>query len=127
MDLWITTTRPELLKLLKRIDLLVLNDGEARQLTEDDNLVRAARKILDLGPKYVAVKKGEHGCLLLSRNEFFSCGAYPVEQLKDPTGAGDTFAGGLAGYLSSRGPAGDRVRGFKTSGRPRKYSGQLLR
>ena len=103
MDLWITTARPELLKLLKRIDLLVLNDGEARQLTEDDNLVRAARKILDLGPKYVAVKKGEHGCLLLSRNEFFSCGAYPVEQLKDPTGAGDTFAGGLAGYLSSVG------------------------
>jgi cytidine kinase len=101
MDLWITTTRPDLLKLLKRIDLLVLNDGEARQLTEDDNLVRAARKILDLGPKYVAVKKGEHGCLLLSRDQFFSCGAYPVEKLFDPTGAGDTFAGGLAGYLAS--------------------------
>jgi cytidine kinase len=101
MDLWITTTRPDLLELLKRIDLLVLNDSEARQLTEDENLVRAGRKILDLGPKYVAVKKGEHGCLLLSCTEFFSCGAYPVEQLKDPTGAGDTFAGGLAGYLAS--------------------------
>jgi len=101
MDLWITTARSELLELLKRVDLLVLNDSEARQLTEDDNLVRAGRKILDLGPKYVAIKKGEHGCLLLSRNEFFSCGAYPVEQLKDPTGAGDTFAGGLTGYLAS--------------------------
>ena len=101
MDLWITTMRPELLELLKRIDLLVLNDGEARQLTEDDNLVRAARKILDLGPKYVAVKKGEHGCLLLSRDQFFSCGAYPLEKIYDPTGAGDTFAGGLAGFLAS--------------------------
>src|SRR5258708_14640198 len=75
MDLWITTTRPELLELLKRIDLLVLNDGEARQLTEDDNLVRAARKILALGPKYVAVKKCDPGSLLLSKDEFFSYGA----------------------------------------------------
>jgi sugar/nucleoside kinase (ribokinase family) len=101
MDLWITTTRPELLELLKRIDLLVLNDSEARQLTEDDSLVRAARKILALGPKFVAVKKGEHGCLLLSKDEFFCCGAYPIEKINDPTGAGDTFAGGLAGYLAS--------------------------
>src|SRR5260370_6146883 len=101
MALWITTTSPELLELLKRIDLLVLNDSEARQLTEDDSLVRAARKILALGPKYVAVKKGEHGCLLLSKDEFFSCGAYPIEHINDPTGAGDTFAGGLAGYLAT--------------------------
>ncbi len=100
MDLWITTMRPELLELLTQIDLLVLNDSEARQLTEEENLIRAARKVLDLGPKYVAVKKGEHGCLLLSRDEFFSCAAFPLENLVDPTGAGDAFAGGFAGYLA---------------------------
>jgi sugar/nucleoside kinase (ribokinase family) len=101
MDLWITIAQPELIKLLGRIDLLVLNDSEARQLTEEENLIKAAKRILDLGPKYVAIKKGEHGCLLLSRTEFFSCGAYPLEEVKDPTGAGDTFAGGFAGYLAS--------------------------
>jgi cytidine kinase len=101
MDLWITIAQPELIKLLGRIDLLVLNDGEARQLTEEESLIKAARKILDMGPKYVAIKKGEHGCLLLSRTEFFSCAAYPLEEVMDPTGAGDTFAGGFAGYLAS--------------------------
>jgi cytidine kinase len=101
MDLWITIAQPELIKLLSRIDLLVLNDSEARQLTEEGNLIKAAKKVLDLGPKYVAIKKGEHGCLLFSRTEFFSCGAYPLEEVKDPTGAGDAFAGGFAGYLAS--------------------------
>jgi sugar/nucleoside kinase (ribokinase family) len=101
MDLWITTTRSELLDLLKTIDLLVLNDSEARQLTEETSLVKAAHNILRLGPKYVAIKKGEHGCLLLSKDRFFSCGAYPLEDIHDPTGAGDTFAGGFAGYLAS--------------------------
>jgi cytidine kinase len=101
MDLWITTTRNELLDLLKTIDLLVLNDSEARQLTEETSLVKAAYNILHLGPEYVAIKKGEHGCLLLSKDRFFSCGAYPLEDIHDPTGAGDTFAGGFAGYLAS--------------------------
>lgn len=101
MDLWITTTRNELLDLLKTIDLLVLNDSEARQLTEETSLVKAAHNILRVGPKYVAIKKGEHGCLLLSRDRFFSCGAFPLEDIHDPTGAGDTFAGGFAGYLAS--------------------------
>jgi fructose-1-phosphate kinase PfkB-like protein len=101
MDLWITTTRNELLDLLKTIDLLVLNDSEARQLTEETSLVKAAHNILRLGPKYVAIKKGEHGCLLLSKDRFFSCGAFPLEDIHDPTGAGDTFAGGFAGYLAS--------------------------
>jgi cytidine kinase len=101
MDLWITTTRNELLDLLKTIDLLVLNDGEARQLTEETSLVKAAHNILRLGPRYVAIKKGEHGCLLLSKDRFFSCGAFPLEDIHDPTGAGDTFAGGFAGYLAS--------------------------
>jgi cytidine kinase len=101
MDLWISTTRPELLELLKRVDLLVLNDSEARQLTEQTSLVKAGRNILRLGPKYVAIKKGEHGCLLLSHDLFFSCGAFPLEDIHDPTGAGDVFAGGFAGYLAS--------------------------
>jgi sugar/nucleoside kinase (ribokinase family) len=101
MDLWITTTRNELLDLLKTIDLLVLNDSEARQLTEETSLVKAAHNILRLGPKYIAIKKGEHGCLLLSKDRFFSCGAFPLEDIHDPTGAGDTFAGGFAGYLAS--------------------------
>ncbi|HEY1478046.1 MAG TPA: PfkB family carbohydrate kinase [Chthoniobacterales bacterium] len=101
MDLWITTTRPDLLKLLKRVDLLVLNDSEARQLTEETSLIKAGRNILRLGPRFVAIKKGEHGCLLLSRDHFFSCGAFPLEDIHDPTGAGDTFAGGFAGYLAS--------------------------
>src|ERR1700757_808359 len=101
MDLWITTTRPDLLKLLKRVDLLVLNDSEARQLTEETSLIKAGRNILRLGPRFVAIKKGEHGCLLLSWDHFFSCGAFPLEDIHDPTGAGDTFAGGFAAYLAS--------------------------
>ena len=101
MDLWITTNRPELLELIKRVDLLVLNDSEARQLTEETSLVKAGRNILRLGPKYVAIKKGEHGCLLLGDDQFFSCGAFPLEDIHDPTGAGDSFAGGFAGYLAS--------------------------
>ena len=101
MDLWIATARPELLELLKRVDLLVLNDSEARQLTEETSLIKAGRNILRLGPKYVAIKKGEHGCLLLGHDEFFSCGAFPLDDIHDPTGAGDVFAGGFTGYLAS--------------------------
>ncbi|MBV9129564.1 MAG: sugar kinase [Verrucomicrobia bacterium] len=100
MDLWIATTKFALLNLLKRVDLLVLNDSEARQLTAQTSLIKAGRNLIRLGPKYVAIKKGEHGCLLLSRDQFFSCGAFPLEDIHDPTGAGDTFAGGFAGYLA---------------------------
>jgi cytidine kinase len=100
MDLWISTTRPALVDLLKRVDLLVLNDSEARQLTAETSLIRAGRKLMQLGPNFVAIKKGEHGCLLLSKDHFFSCGAFPLEDIHDPTGAGDTFAGGFAGYLA---------------------------
>ena len=101
MDLWINIAREPLLALLRRVDLLILNDGEARQLTGETSLVKAGGWIRRLGPKYVAIKKGEHGCLLFGENAFFSCGAYPLEDIHDPTGAGDTFAGGLAGYLAS--------------------------
>jgi len=102
MDLWIETTRADLDALLPRVDLLILNDSEARELTKETSLIKAGRKILKSGPKYVAIKKGEHGALLFGENEFFSCGAYPLEDIHDPTGAGDTFAGGMAGYLASK-------------------------
>jgi cytidine kinase len=101
MDLWISIAREDLLALLKRVDLLILNDGEARQLTEETSLIKAGSMICEMGPKYVAIKKGEHGCLLFGPDKFFSCPAYPLEDIHDPTGAGDTFAGGLAGYLAS--------------------------
>jgi len=101
MDLWIETTRPDLEALLPRVDLLILNDSEARQMTNETSLIRAGRAIRRMGPNYVAVKKGEHGALLFGPDDFFSCGAYPLEDIHDPTGAGDTFAGGVAGYLAS--------------------------
>jgi len=102
MDLWINIAKDDLLALLKRVDMLILNDGEARQLTGENSLIKAGARIRELGPRYVAIKKGEHGCLLFGENEFFSCAAYPLEEIHDPTGAGDTFAGGLAGYLASQ-------------------------
>jgi sugar/nucleoside kinase (ribokinase family) len=102
MDLWINIAKDELLRLLKRVDMLILNDSEARMLTQQTSLVKAGQQIQAMGPRYVAVKKGEHGCLLFGEDDdFFSCGAYPLEDVHDPTGAGDTFAGGLAGYLAS--------------------------
>src|SRR3982074_2745647 len=100
MDLWIETTRSDLDILLPRVDLLILNDSEARQMTKETSLIKAGRRIRKMGPRYVAIKKGEHGALLFGDNEFFSCGAYPLEDIHDPTGAGDTFAGGMAGYLA---------------------------
>jgi sugar/nucleoside kinase (ribokinase family) len=103
MDLWIETTRADLDALLPRVDLLILNDSEAREMTKETSLIKAGRAIRKAGPRYVAVKKGEHGALLFGENEFFSCGAYPLEDIHDPTGAGDTFAGGMAGYLAAQG------------------------
>jgi len=101
MDLWIETTRKDLDALLPRVDLLILNDSEARQMTKETSLIKAGRSIRKMGPRYVAIKKGEHGALLFGEDEFFSCGAYPLEDIHDPTGAGDTFAGGMAGYLAA--------------------------
>jgi len=100
MDLWIETTRADLDALLPRIDLLILNDSEAREMTKETSLIKAGRQIRKFGPRYVAIKKGEHGALLFGEDGFFSCGAYPLEDIHDPTGAGDTFAGGIAGYLA---------------------------
>jgi sugar/nucleoside kinase (ribokinase family) len=101
MDLWINIANDDLRALLPRVDLLVLNDSEARQFTQETSLIRAGRQIRALGPRYVAIKKGEHGCLLFGEGAFFSCGAYPLEDIHDPTGAGDTFVGALAGYLAA--------------------------
>ena len=101
MDLWINIAREDLEALIKRVDMLILNDGEARQFTGETSLIKAGHKIRAMGPRFVAIKKGEHGCLLFGQDEFFSCAAYPLEDIHDPTGAGDTFAGGLAGHLAA--------------------------
>jgi sugar/nucleoside kinase (ribokinase family) len=104
MDLWITTMRDELAQLLAEVDMLVINDSEARQLTETTNLIQAGEKMVAMGPRWVILKKGEHGSLLFGRNgEFFTTGAFPLRSLHDPTGAGDSFVGGLAGYLGTLG------------------------
>jgi sugar/nucleoside kinase (ribokinase family) len=101
MDLWLNIALPDLLKLLKRVDGFVLNESEAQQLTQENNLIRAARKIHALGPKYVIVKKGEHGAILSTKKSLFVAPAFPLERVVDPTGAGDCFVGGMMGYLST--------------------------
>src|SRR5262249_16630282 len=101
MDLYIKTQRDELIALLPRLDGLLLNDSEARILTDIDNLVKAGQTIRKMGPKFVIIKKGEHGAMLFSDDGVFVVPAFPTEQVVDPTGAGDCFAGGLMGYLES--------------------------
>ena len=101
MDLWLNIARAPLLKLLKCIDCLVLNDSEAAQLVEEDNVIAAIPRIHKLGPKYVIVKKGEHGSVLSGPKGLFLAPAYPLKKVIDPTGAGDSFVGGLMGYLAS--------------------------
>ncbi len=101
MDLWLNIAMPDLLKLLKRLDLFVLNDSEAHQLTEEDNMFAALKKLHQLGPDYVIIKKGSHGSLLSGPQGLFLCPAYPLHHVVDPTGAGDSFVGGIMGYLAS--------------------------
>ena len=103
MNFWIESRRPELLELLGKVDLITLNDGEARQLTEKANLVKAARWIMERGPRVVLIKKGEHGAFMFTKDEIFYAPAYPLEDVFDPTGAGDSFAGGFIGYLARTG------------------------
>jgi len=100
MDLWIRNNHDELMQLFRRIEGLVLNDSEAMLLTGDENLVRAGQRIRELGPKFVVIKKGEHGAMFFSQHETYVLPAYPTERVIDPTGAGDSFAGGMMGYLS---------------------------
>lgn len=101
MDLWINTQRNDLIKLLPRLDGLLLNDSEAKLLTGEDNMVRAGQAVRRLGPKFVILKKGEHGAMLFSQDGVYVMPAYPTENVVDPTGAGDSFAGGILGYLAS--------------------------
>ena len=103
MDIWITHEKPTLLKLLSQIDGLVLNDSEAKMLTGQNNLIIAAEEVLKLGPKFVVIKKGEHGCLLRHKDGVVVLPAFPANKVVDPTGAGDSFAGGMMGYLSQSG------------------------
>jgi len=100
MNFWIENTPDALDELLGRVDCLVINDSEARELAGEPNLILAARKIRDRGPRILIIKKGEHGALMFVENTVFSVPAYPLEDIQDPTGAGDAFMGGFAGYLS---------------------------
>ncbi len=103
MNFWIESRRPELVELLGHVDLITVNDGEARQLSEKANLVQAARWIMQHGPKHVIIKKGEHGAFMFTGDTIFFAPAYPLESVFDPTGAGDSFAGGFIGYLAKTG------------------------
>jgi sugar/nucleoside kinase (ribokinase family) len=103
MNFWIESRRRELLELLSHVDLVTLNDAEARQLSEKFNLVQASRWIMDRGPTHVVVKKGEHGAFMFTRDTIFFAPAYPLENVFDPTGAGDAFAGGFIGYMARTG------------------------
>lgn len=103
MNFWMDNSLEELKEVIKRIDVLTINDEEARQLTGQYSLVKAAQEIQKMGPKYVVIKKGEHGALLFHKENVFFAPALPLEEVFDPTGAGDTFAGGFAGYLAATG------------------------
>jgi len=100
MNYWITGARDELAEVMKRVDCLIVNDGEARMLAGKANLYQAVGRLLELGPRYVVVKKGEHGAILAGRGFDFILPAFPLREVRDPTGAGDTFAGGFMGYLA---------------------------
>jgi len=102
MDLWINTARADLDQLLTQLDGLVLNDSEAKLLTGTENLVLAGHRVREMGPKFVIIKKGEHGAMFFSEHETYVLPAYPTENVVDPTGAGDSFAGGMMGYLSEQ-------------------------
>ena len=102
MNFWMDTALEDLTKIIKRVNVIVINDEEAMQLSGKETLFSAAEEILKLGPKYVVIKKGEHGAMLFGEDQFFVSPAYPVKNVVDPTGAGDSFAGGLGGYLSEK-------------------------
>jgi len=103
MNFWMDNALEDLMKVIAKVDVITINDEEARQLSGEYSLVKAARKIEEMGPKYVVIKKGEHGALLFHKDQIFFAPALPLEEVFDPTGAGDTFAGGFAGYLAKTG------------------------
>lgn len=99
MNFWMNLSMPELMNVIAIVDALIINDEEARQLSGEFSLIKAAKKILEMGPAYLIIKRGEHGAFLFHKNQMFFAPGLPLEEVKDPTGAGDTFAGGLMGYL----------------------------
>ncbi|HEY3308789.1 MAG TPA: PfkB family carbohydrate kinase [Desulfuromonadaceae bacterium] len=103
MNFWITSKPEALKKVLQKVDLVVINEGEARQFTSESNLVKAARRIIELGCKRLVIKRGEYGVLMFTADTVFAAPAWPLEEVFDPTGAGDTFAGGFMGYLANTG------------------------
>ena len=107
MNLWIETAKESLVRTIGGVDLIFMNDAELRQLTEEANLVRASRAVMEMGPRFVIAKQGEYGAALFTRDSFFALPAYPLETVNDPTGAGDSFAGGFLGYLASQGSEDD--------------------
>jgi sugar/nucleoside kinase (ribokinase family) len=107
MNFWIASKPDELKSVIEQVDIFIINEGEARQLSGESNLVKAARRLLDLGVKTLIVKRGEYGVLMFNRSSVFSAPAYPLEEVFDPTGAGDTFAGGFMGYLANTGDVSD--------------------
>src|SRR5437667_10946190 len=102
MNPWIDASREAMQRAIEAVDLIIVNDAEARQLTEEPNLIKAARKIISWGPRGLIVNRGEYGAAMFTKEEYFAIPAYPLEAVFDPTGAGDTFAGGLMGYLASQ-------------------------
>jgi sugar/nucleoside kinase (ribokinase family) len=103
MNFWINGKRDALWRVLEQVDILIINDGEARALGEDSNLVKVAQKVLARGPKHLIIKRGEYGVLMFNEKQVFGAPAFPLEDVRDPTGAGDTFAGGFLGYLTATG------------------------
>jgi sugar/nucleoside kinase (ribokinase family) len=103
MNFWINGQREALWKVLEKVDVLIINDGEARALGQDSNLVKVAKLVLSRGPKHLIVKRGEYGVLMFNDKQVFGAPAFPLEDVRDPTGAGDTFAGGFLGYLAATG------------------------
>jgi sugar/nucleoside kinase (ribokinase family) len=109
MNLWIDIKKPSLLKLLKKVDIFVINEGEARQLSGEVNLIKAANKVLAMGPKVLVVKRGEYGVMCFTKTNVFAAPGFPLESVFDPTGAGDSFAGGFMGYIVKNGKLSDQV------------------
>ena len=102
MNFWIDSMKDKVIETVKVVDCVIINDAEARQLADEPNVITAAKKILDMGPRAVAIKRGEYGAALFTKDTYFAIPAYPLESVFDPTGAGDTFAGGFMGYLASQ-------------------------
>jgi hypothetical protein len=109
IEYWIKTDRDGLVEVISRVDGMVLNDDEVRQLCQTPNIIQGAKEIIDWGPKFIVVKKGEHGAILFTRNKIFPTCGYPLEKITDPTGAGDCFAGGFMGHLARRGSLDESV------------------